>query len=293
MKLSIGFDVAKALFSENIERAAEALKTVGFDGVDLGFCEFPLEQVFTKQWDAAIKKQVNILRGAGMEIFQCHLHYQPSHEPLGNGSYEVFEEVFLPVWLKEIQLCSEIGCKIAVAHLFFCDDPRKTFEGNKVLLEKLLPELCKRRVNLAIENVYGWGEEYADCGITTAPQIMRYIELFNTEHIGACLDSGHAVCTGNDPVKMAQHFGRHLIATHINSSSGRDTHLFPGTLSSWIDPTDYVLLSETLKSIGYEGVYNLEVSSGQYPCNDSVGKAYLALAAQVAKRYTEVFEKVV
>lgn len=290
MKISIGFETAKALFPDDMERAANEIKKAYFDGVDLGICETPLEQVFTDRWTDEIKRQASIVRNAGLEIVQCHLHYQPSHEMLGDGSYAAFEEVFLPVWKKEIQLCGEIGCPIAVVHLFFGDDPQNTFDGNIILLKKLLPKLQEHKVTLAIENIYGWGEEYGDCGVSTAEQIMRYIEIFDSEYIGACLDPGHAVCTGKDAVHMAKSFGKYLKATHINSSSGRDTHLFPGTLPAWIDPTDFSDLSKVLKEIGYTGAYNLEVSSGRYPYAPEIGKAYLALAAQIAKSYAEIVE---
>lgn len=290
MKISIGFETAKTLFSNDVERAAREIKAAGFNGIDLGFCESPLEQVLSNEWEGEIQNQAETVRNAGLEIFQCHLHYQPSHELLGDGSYETFEKAFLPVWLKEIQICGQIGCKIAVAHLFFCDDPQKTHMGNMMLLKKLLPVLQENQVTLAIENIYGWGEKYGDCGITTAEQILRYIEAFNSEYIGACLDPGHAVCTGNDAVQMAKCFGKNLKATHINSSSGRDTHLFPGTLPAWIDPTDFSDLSKVLKEIGYTGAYNLEVSSGRYPCTPENGKAYLTLAAQIAKSYAEIVE---
>ena len=290
MKISIGFATAKVLFRDDMERAANEIKIACFDGVDLGLCETPLEQVLTEQWTEENKRQARIVRNAGLEIMQCHLHYQPSHELLGDGGYAAFEEAFLPVWIKEIQLCSEIGCPVAVAHLFFSNDPQETFAGNMILLEKLLPILKKYKVTLAIENIYGWGEDYGDCGVTTAEQIMQYIEAFNSEYIGACLDPGHAVCTGNDAVQMAKCFGKNLKATHINSSSGRDTHLFPGTLPAWIDPTDFSDLSKVLKEIGYTGAYNLEVSSGRYPCTPEIGKAYLTLAAQIAKSYAEIVE---
>ena len=291
MKISIGFETAKMLFRNNIECAANEIKRAGFDGVDLEICETPLEQVLTNHWTEEMKRQANVVRNAGLEIAQCHLHYQPSHELLADGSYAAFEEAFLPVWIKEIQLCSEIGCPVAVVHMFFSDDPRKTLNGNMILLEKLLLILKKYKVTLAIENIYGWGEEYGDCGVTTAEQIMQYIEAFNSEYIGACLDPGHAVCTGNDAVQMAKCFGKNLKATHINSSSGRDTHLFPGTLPSWIDPTDFADLSRVLKEIGYTGTYNLEVSSGSYPNTPKIGKVYLEFAAQIAKSYAEI-EKV-
>lgn len=285
MEISIGFEMARGLFSGDMERAAREIKAAGFDGVDIAFYESPLEQVETKQWAAEVQQESEIIRNAGLEISQSHLHYQPSHEQLGDGNYDVFEHVFFPVWLREIQMCDKIGCRTTVAHLYFCDDPQKTIDGNMRLLEKLLPELQRHNVTLAIENIYGWGEQYADCGTTTAAQIMKYIDAFKSEYIGACLDSGHAVCTGNDPLQMARDFGRNLRVVHINSSSGRDTHLLPGMLPSWIDPTDFYNLSNELKKVGFAGAYNLEVFPGNFPSEPEIGQAYLTLAARLAKRF--------
>lgn len=288
MKISIGFEMAQRLFSGDMERAAKEIKTAGFDGVDIAFYESPMEQVATEQWAAKVQQESKIIRNAGLEISQSHLHYQPSHEQLGDGSYDVFERVFFPVWLREIQMCSKIGCRIAVAHLYFCDDPQKTIDGNMRLLKKLLPELQRHNVTLAIENIYGWGEQYADCGTTTSAQIMKYVDAFKSEFIDACLDSGHAVCTGNDPLQMARDFGKNLRVVHINSSSGRDTHLLPGMLPNWIDPTDFCSLSLELKKAGFAGTYNLEVSPGNFPSEPEIGQAYLTLAARLAKSFAEI-----
>ena len=146
-----------------------------------------------------------------------------------------------------------------------------------ILLEKLMPVLEETKVILAIENTFGGGEAYADDGTTTAEQIMTYVEHFASPYLGVCLDSGHAVCTGQNAEEMVRRFGKALKATHLNSSSARDSHLIPGSLYSWIDPIDYKALIRLMKNEGFEGVLNLELSSGTFPRIPAVGKCYLQL----------------
>ena len=276
MKLSINFGAARPFFPDT-ETAARAVRDAGFFGIDLGISETPLESVLTEAWSDAVRREAEILRNAGLEIVQCHLHYQNGHELLGDGSYKVFEDTYLAVWEKELRLCKEIGCKIAAAHLFFHNDPEETLRGNMILLEKLMPVLEETQVILAIENTFGGGEAYADNGTTTAEQIMTYVEHFASPYLGVCLDSGHAVCTGQNAEEMVRRFGKALKATHLNSSSARDSHLIPGSLYTWIDPIDYKALIRLMKDMGFDGVLNLELSSGTFPRTPAVGRSYLQL----------------
>ena len=287
MKISINFDSALQLWGGDAARAITALAQAGFDGVDLGLSEGPLEEVGTDRWRDHWIGLTKTMGSAGLAPMQCHLHYQPSHEPLGDGSYDRFARTYLPVWRQEIALCGAIGCPVAVVHLFTCPDPAETFRANVALLEALLPDLERHQVMLAIENVYGGGEDYADCGSTTAEQLLAYLDRVPSPWLGACLDTGHAICTGQNALDMARQLGSRLKATHINSSSARDTHLLPGTVPGWIEATDFSLLAQTLREKGFAGSFNLELSAGQLPADPTIAQLWLNLAAALARTYTK------
>ena len=275
MKRSIGFDAALRIWDGDVERAIESLVLAGFDGVDLGFCEQPMEAVGTPQWREDWIGLAGKLRQAGLEPLQCHLHYQPSHEVWGDGSYGQFAAAYLPIWEQELALCGDLGCPLAAIHLYTCPDPAETFRAN----------VERNRVVLAIENLYANGEEYGDCGTTTVAQLLAYLDRFPSPWLGACLDTGHAICTGQDALDMARQLGPRLKATHINSSSGRDTHLLPGMLPGWIEPTDFAALAQILRNSGFTGPFNLEVTPGTMPADPVIAQAWLNLAAALARKY--------
>lgn len=287
MKKSIGFDAALRIWGGDVDRAIASLALAGFDGVDLGFCEQPMEAVGSPQWREDWIELIAKLRSAGLEPLQCHLHYQPSHEIWGDGSYGQFAAAYLPIWEQELALCGDVGCPLAAIHLFTCPDPEETFRANVALLEALLPHLERNRVVLAIENLYANGEAYGDCGTTTAAQLLAYLDRIPSPWLGACLDTGHAICTGQDPLDMARKLGSRLKATHINSSSGRDTHLLPGMLPGWIEPTDFAALTQILRENGFPGPFNLEVTPGTMPADPVIAQAWLNLAAALTNRYLD------
>ena len=42
-------------------------------------------------------------------------------------------------------------------------------------------------------------------------------------------------------------FGKYLIATHLSSNAGRDTHVMPGMVYDFADPINWIEFSKTLK----------------------------------------------
>ena len=286
MKLSMGLETAKsALHTEDDREAARILKELGFDGVDFSFCHYDSKGDFlSEEILQEMRRSAAIIKEEGLSFCQSHLPYLPGHETLPGG-YQAYEALFLPKFIRSLEFCGEIGCHVAVIHLYFEEDGNATFRGNVATIAKLMPYLEKYKITLAIENIYGGGDAYLDCHISRAEDIMKYIEYFRHPQLGICLDTGHSVCCKQDTLAMARTFGSHLAALHVNSSSGRDSHLIPGSLAKWIDYNSYEELSAVLKEIGYKGAYNMELYSGCFPAEAKVGLPYLQVAAGVGKYY--------
>lgn len=290
MKLSTSLDTAKnALHTADDAAAAKVLKELGFDGVDFSFCGYDAGTFLSDETREKLLGQAAAIRAAGLDFCQCHLPYLPGDRVIPGG-YQGFEDCFLPMYIRCLEICGEIGCHIAVIHLYFEDDAEATFRGNVAMITKMMPYLEKYGITLAIENIYGGGDAYLDCHISCAADIMRYVEHFNSPLVGVCLDTGHAVCCRQDTLEMARTFGKSLTALHINASSGRDSHLIPGSLLKWIDYNDYEELSAVLKGNGYKGAYNLEITAGRYPAEANVGLPFLQIAAGVGRYYAGLAE---
>jgi len=288
MKISTSLSLARlALGVSNLE-AAKALYELGFGGIDFSFDDQNKTRFLAGECDEHILNIADIIHKAGLEISQCHLHYQPGHEVLGDGSYEAYEQVYLPAFIHSFELCEKIGCKVAVIHLYFDDNPDTTFECNIKLIRKMIPYLEKHGVTLAIENIFGGGEEYKDCFVSDANAIMRYINEINHPLVGACLDTGHANIMKQNPVEMVRTYGKHLVATHINTNAGRDMHLIPSIMAKWLDPVDYEELAKAMKEVGYKGTYNLEIGYGRWPSDPKIGKPFLQLVYAVANYFSNL-----
>ncbi len=76
-------------------------------------------------------------------------------------------------------------------------------------------------VKVAVEN-------RLEGGFGSKPCDMLDIVLADPDHLGVCLDTGHANVNGLGSGQFVRELGKHLIATHIHDNDGRtDLHLLP------------------------------------------------------------------
>ena len=282
MKISIGNMSGVTTLSPIAN--AKILKSIGFDGLDFGFAwQYSPTNIFNPGVDEGILKRAEEYKKIGLEISQSHLHYETHYGP---GLYPEFEKKFLNAFIKEIELCGEMGCPIAVLHTYYEKDREATIKGNKTLFDKLLPHLEKHKVKLALENVFGGGDdEYGRYNNATAEDFMVYFEDYKSPYLGACLDTGHSTCVGESPIEMAKTYGKYLFALHMNCNDGRDIHMIPGFIYPFADPTDWQEFANTLKEIDYKGTYNLEIAGGGFPHDPISGISFFQLAYNTSNKY--------
>ena len=109
---------------------------------------------------------------------------------------------------------------------------------------------------LSIENIYGpyCGEAH----LTTAEDLLFYTDHFHSEHLGVCLDTGHAIARRQDLIEMAQRLGAAIKALHVHSNvPERDLHLPP----YFTGKVEWQRFCDTLTEIGYQGSFNMEISA--------------------------------
>ena len=233
------------------------LKRIGYDGIDVKLSVWEnRELILSREFEASIMEKYQRAYDAGLKVCQTHLTYYPGHlPPLGDGSYEAFEEYMLPIFVRGIELTAKMNCGVAVIHLYFEESKEKSRAGNLKLIEKLLPVLKKNNVILAMENIYG--PKYGEANLSCAEDMLYYTEHFKSEHLGVCLDTGHAVTRGQDPVDMLIKLGSSVKALHVHSNfKGADLHLPP----TMINNVDFKKFCEVLREIGFTGAFNMEIS---------------------------------
>ena len=272
MKISIACDDGK-YFRE--------IKEAGFDGVDLSFADYlRRDEILSEEYTREIEKIGKAAREASLDICQTHLTYYPGHiPPIGDGSYEAFEDFILPLLHKEIELTAMLGCSVAAIHLYFEADREQSRAGNLRLIEKLLPTLERCGVVLAIENIYG--PDYSDAHLSTVRDLLYYVNEFASPYVGICLDTGHAVIRGQDPVAMLAEARESLCGLHIHSTVPNiDLHSIPYCISCG-ETVDWEKFYSVLRDSSYNGSFNLEVRP-PFEFDRDARLAYFKLAFEVA-----------
>lgn len=261
------------------EKLYPKLKEIGFFGIDISFPGWEKgEYILSKVFESDLLSRLEKIEGAGLKVTQTHLTYYPGHlPPLGDGGYEAYEEFILPLLSREIELTAKINCGVAVAHMYYRGAPEECRERNVCLIKKLLPKLRENNVILAIENTYGLG--YSTSCLSAAEDVLYYVDHFKSEHIGACLDVGHAVTLSLDPIAMIKTLGGAIKAVHLHSNvPGRDLHLPPMMTKG----VDWKEIYDALTDVGYSGSFNMETVPPA-DLNFKAAVAYYELAYNIAE----------
>ncbi|MFC1583003.1 sugar phosphate isomerase/epimerase family protein [Planctomycetota bacterium] len=98
-------------------------------------------------------------------------------------------------------------------------------------------------------------------GICTSDDMLAFLEAADHPALGIVLDTSHANLSGLDLPAMVRELGSNLIATHISDNDGSgDQHLIPGGGN-----IDWTAVVESLREIGYTGLFNLEIPGARHP----------------------------
>lgn len=88
-------------------------------------------------------------------------------------------------------------------------------------------------------------------------RLLYLIDSVGSDKLGICLDTGHLnLQEDKDQCRFIRKAGKRLRALHIADNDGTDDqHIMPFTRGN----IDFVSVVRTLKEIGYEGLFNLEI----------------------------------
>ena len=259
------------------EEYIKAVASIGFFGLDESFLGYECrDEILSGSYDSEVMRRYRLVCSTGLAVTQTHLTLWPAHVEQPK-SYSEYEEYMLPILKKEIELTAGMDCRVAVMHPYFEDDAEASFEGNILLIEKLMPTLLSTDVTLAIENVFAKGR--TDAHHSTADRLLRYANHFVDRHVGACLDTGHAAVLGVDPCEMLKELGDSLAAIHAHSAvKGFDLHAIPLTISA---PIDWRHFAELITASSFSGCFNLEVKPNPALPGEAI-ESYYKLAYNVA-----------
>ncbi len=234
-------------FDLSPEDALREFKAHGFDCCELSFEHSVaiMERGNIKEMGTKFGKFAKEL---GIELLQGHLSYEA----------KLCKSEGLEFLKKQIDLFRAIGIKNAVLHCDSLDwmgrddiSKEEQIEKNYKAICELLDYIKGTDMVICLENLIS--EEFSNC----IEGLMYFIESFNSENLGICLDTGHLNLTDKDQVKFIRRGGKHIKALHLANNDGYsgDQHLMPFTCGN----VDFITVIKEMKALDYEGLYNLEI----------------------------------
>ncbi len=206
---------------------------------------------------------------AGLLFLQGHL---PLHEDITTAD-EKKRQLFVTDHKHYCRMYHELGISSAVLHCGgYSDlkngiDPETVRERRIRSLRELLEDLPEG-MTICLENLPA--ETFSD--VEANLKALDY-----PENLGYCLDTGHLnICREPDPGSYVRRAGKRLKALHLNDNAGplftgdvlnadgyaSDKHMFPGFFYGSVNWAAVIL---ALNEIGYDSLWNLEVSQDLYP----------------------------
>ncbi|MBT3297094.1 MAG: sugar phosphate isomerase/epimerase [Verrucomicrobia bacterium] len=143
-----------------------------------------------------------------------------------------------------------------------------TLKLSAEVLQELLAHIAGTPLTLCLEN--SW--HYEDT--------MHLVDTIDSPDLCVCMDTGHLNLTGGHWRAFAEWSGDRLKALHIADNMGEtDNHILPYGLGT----IKWEGFAETLRSIGYEGLFNFEVGGDAHGRPLSVQLAKLDYTRELAK----------
>lgn len=245
------------------EKALELLAEVGFDCVDMSFTPMAKDpeneflQPDAEERCRAIRAKAESL---GLSFNQCHAPFQMDMKPWLEGD----RDHILHLLTTSIRLAGVLGAKAIVVHPVQCmnylnNDPEWIKQVNLEFYSALIPAAKEAGVKIAIENMWQrnqFNKQIVSSVCSSPYELRSYVDACNAVEpvFVACLDIGHCLLTGHDPVNAIRVLGDRLECLHVHDVDGvSDNHTCPMTLK-----VDFPAVMEALWEIGYKGEFTLE-----------------------------------
>lgn len=271
MLLSTQTGVTDRAFGE--AESYRIIAEAGFKGIDFLLSEkaIPWNESFfadvnSKEFKEFFTKKRELAGAYGFKIVQTHAPYRRPFQFDKEGY-----EMVLGQCERAIYATALLESPYIVAHPVTHPDfnngqnHEKGVDANVRFFSKLVPSLKETGVKICIENLYVGEVESAKTPniCSDGESLAEVIDVLNATHgecFAACLDTGHALISGNDPTKVLKALGKRVATLHIHDSYGTfDDHLSPG-----YGIIDWKAFLKALGEIGYEGAFNFEADNYYY-----------------------------
>ena len=257
MKISTQTGSFMKYFSD--KEIVDILSDAGFDAIDYSF--FDAGRCNPDVSDEEYKERFTELRKYTEDK---GLYFNQSHAPHPSSLIdEAFTKRRFDELVTSLKNSSYLGVRNIIIHplqhlrYYTNENTEALYEMNLEFYARLLPYCEEYGITICTENMwqcYGNSSKIWDSTCSRAEEFVRYVDGVNSPYLKACVDIGHTVLVGENPVKMIEALGNRVAALHVHDNDGiHDSHTLPfhGILM-WNE------IAKTLKKIGYSGEITLE-----------------------------------
>ena len=258
--------VTYAYHRYDTEKAAQVIKSHGYDGIDYQRfidTETELFAVSEAEFERAVRADAAIYRGEGLEIFQAHGPWRyPPQDATVEDRAERFEKM-----TKAVRGAAYLKCPYLVIHPLMPfgshsdAEPEVQWAVNLEFMSRLAEVGKEYGVTVCFENM-----PFRENPVSKTEHILRMVREVNSDFFKICLDTGHSAVHGESPADAVRMIGKDLLRTlHVHDNNGeRDYHWLPGTgVINWAD------FAAALHDIGFEGAVSLETGISRTEARDA------------------------
>ena len=292
MKISTQTGSFMKYFSD--KEIVNMLYNAGFDAIDYSF--FDTSRCNPDVSDAEYKERFTELRKYAEDK---GLYFNQSHAPHPSSLIdEAFTKRRFSELITSLKNSSYLGVRNIIIHplqhlrYYTGDNIEALYEMNIEFYNRLIPYCEEYGITVCTENMFqAYGDSYKlwDSTCSKAEEFVRYIDGIGSPYVKACVDIGHTVLVGENPVKMIKSLGHRVAALHVHDNDGiRDEHTLPfHGIIKWNEVT------RALHDIGYSGEITLE-AEGFFRASGVPGEAFVAgikYSADIARLIGDMVEK--
>jgi sugar phosphate isomerase/epimerase len=213
--------------------------------------QFTPPDAFDAEDDAFIEATIREVRDAGVRVWSIHTPFGTKVD-ISSTDSEIRQRGIDAV-VRAMHGCAKLESRIVIVHL--SDgmgeeaDPAEKLRIARGSVDELAKIAQSTGVRMAIENLPpGFLGASAD-------ELMSVVEDYPQEHVGVCLDTGHANMMGQC-VQIARKVAPRIITTHLHDNDGNgDQHNTPG-----FGTIDWQPIAEALATSPYGGPLMFEVT---------------------------------
>ncbi|MDO4611902.1 MAG: sugar phosphate isomerase/epimerase family protein [Candidatus Saccharibacteria bacterium] len=247
--------------NDNVVETIEAIYEAGFRDVFI--------QWYNEKWEPTQEKQLELIRGRGLNVIFAHLGYQNVNDFWADGKAG---DALVDRYKNDIRVCKEHGIPMVIMHLTRKKEAPIYNSVGLGRLQKIVDYADSLGMKIAFENM----------------KIRGYLEYvidnLQNENVGVCFDAGHYHAHFNDEFNFSR-FKNKIFAVHLHDNGGnKDEHLMPfdGTI-------DWEHIAEKLNECNYDGPVTLELTYGPKYANINIRDFYKQgfLAGQQIKEMLE------